>query len=178
MKTSVSALYALSRQYWNYRFLMQSNQDLIALSRVYNHHHRSTDEQSTISRLQLTRSWEVCMSSSEKCLLVSIHSCTWLGIYFWYQDNSEQWNIGIVFSYMPLFINILCMVFLISWKSGRASGFSSQQNFINSLNSSTWRMRATSVGRNGGTSHSLTRLMISNKRKENWECRNRLLWSS
>ena len=40
-------------------------------------HYRSSEEQSTVSRLQLARSWAVrTMSSSEKCLLRSIHSWT------------------------------------------------------------------------------------------------------
>ena len=46
---------------------------------VDNHHHQSTDEQSTVSRLQLARSWAVrTIPSSEKCLLESVHSWTWL----------------------------------------------------------------------------------------------------
>ena len=41
------------------------------------YHYRSPEEQSTVSRLQLARSWAVrTMSSSEKCLLRSIHSWT------------------------------------------------------------------------------------------------------
>ena len=42
-------------------------------------HRRSTNEQSTVSRLQLARSWVVrTMSSSEKCVLGSIRS---LGVF-------------------------------------------------------------------------------------------------
>ena len=62
---------------------------------------------------------------------------------------------------MPLLLRILCMDFLISWKSGRASGFSYQHDFINSLSSSTPVMRFTTVGRNGGISHSVTFFIIS-----------------
>lgn len=64
-------------------------------------------------------------------------------------------------TYMPLLLRILCMVFLISWNSGRASGFSSQQNFINSLSSSTPEISFTTVGRNGGISNSVTLFIIS-----------------
>ena len=42
-------------------------------------HHCLTKEQSTVSYLQLAQSWAVhMMSSSEKCLLGSINSRTWL----------------------------------------------------------------------------------------------------
>lgn len=43
------------------------------------HHHLLTEEQLTVSHLQLARSWAVHkMSSSKKSLLGSIYSWTWL----------------------------------------------------------------------------------------------------
>ena len=77
----------------------------------------------------------------------------------------RQWMLPIGPTHMPLLLRILCIDFLMSWKSGRTSGFSSQQVFINSLNSSTQGMSVVTVGRNGGTSHSVTRRMISARKQ-------------
>ena len=45
----------------------------------HHHHHLLTEEQLTVSHLQLARSWAVHkMSSSKKSLLGSIYSWTWL----------------------------------------------------------------------------------------------------
>ena len=77
----------------------------------------------------------------------------------------RQWMLPIGPTHMPLLLRILCIDFLMSWKSGRTSGFSSQQVFINSLNSSTQGMSVVTVGRKGGTSHSVTRRMISERKQ-------------
>lgn len=47
--------------------------------KIDHHHHQLTEEQLTVRRLQLARSWAVRkISSSKKCLLGSIYSWTWL----------------------------------------------------------------------------------------------------
>ena len=52
---------------------------LLVITVHSHHHHRSTEKLSTVSRLQLARFWAMrTISSSEKCLLGSIHSWTWL----------------------------------------------------------------------------------------------------
>lgn len=84
-------------------------------------------------------------------MTLSINASVWL---------FGQWMLPICPTHIPLLLRILCIDFLMSWKSGRTSGFSSQQVFISSLNSSTQGMSVVTVGRNGGTSHSVTRRMI------------------
>ena len=64
-------------------------------------------------------------------------------------------------TYIPLLISTLCIVFLISWNSGRSSGFSSQQCFISSRISSTPPIRFVTVGLKWGNSPCFTRWIIS-----------------
>ena len=76
-------------------------------------------------------------------------------------------------THIPLLVNILFTIFLISWKSGRKSGFSTQHCFINSRSSSTLVISSDTVGRNGGISPDCTLSTISKE----FKVRQRLLWS-
>ena len=76
-------------------------------------------------------------------------------------------------THIPLLVNILFTIFLISWKSGRKSGFSTQHCFINSRSSSTLVISSDTVGRNGGISPDCTLFTISKE----FKVRQRLLWS-
>ena len=76
-------------------------------------------------------------------------------------------------THIPLLVNILFTIFLISWKSGRKSGFSTQHCFINSRSSSTLVISSDTVGRNGGISPDCTLFTIS----KGFKVRQRLLWS-
>ena len=64
-------------------------------------------------------------------------------------------------TYIPLLVKILFMIFLISWKSGRKSGLSSQHCFISSRSSSTPVISSDTVGRKGGNSPFCTLSTIS-----------------
>ena len=75
-------------------------------------------------------------------------------------------------THIPLLVNILFTIFLISWKSGRKSGFSTQHCFINSRSSSTLIISSDTVGRNGGISPDCTLFTISKE----FKVRQRLLW--
>ena len=66
-----------------------------------------------------------------------------------------------LFTYIPLLISTLCMIFLSSWKSCRSSGFSTQHCFITSLSCATPVMTSVTAGRNGGQLPDFTQLMIS-----------------
>lgn len=70
-------------------------------------------------------------------------------------------------THIPLLVNILFTIFLISWKSGRKSGFSTQHCFINSRSSSTLVISSDTVGRNGGISPDCTLSTISKEFKVN-----------
>ena len=67
----------------------------------------------------------------------------------------------ITVTYIPLLVKILFMIFLISWKSGRKSGLSSQHCFISSRSSSTPVISSDTVGRKGGNSPFCTLSTIS-----------------
>lgn len=78
-------------------------------------------------------------------------------------DNNKK-SIG---TYIPLLTSTLCMVFLISWKSGLSSGLSTQQSFMSSRISSRPAISVVTVGRNDGNSASLTLRMMSTEIKIN-----------
>lgn len=73
-------------------------------------------------------------------------------------------------TYIPLFVKILFMIFLISWKSGRKSGLSSQHCFISSRSSSTPVINSDTVGRKGGNSPfcTLSTISIRFNSSRNW----------
>lgn len=73
-------------------------------------------------------------------------------------------------TYIPLLVKILFMIFLISWKSGRKSGISSQHCFISSRSSSTPVISSDTVGRKGGNSPfcTLSTISIRFNSSRNW----------